>query len=408
GDMDFLYIFIGIVVLSFLLPITILLNRDWSLKQLSIGSLIINVGSAIISYAFLFDMPEIDIRWRENPSWNPFASVEANVFTSTFILFQGFSLIFLLAVIQKYTTLRTITMQDEVGIIPPRGFFISEPARPNVRSDMVLTAVFLFLVGIASLLARSGIGKYYLLVSVTFQILVFIMVLNSMRFYITTVKNLSAKPQFESFKSSEKGLHPVPGRIGFLFGYLFLFLATSTQFIQKSDAGRDVVLLTGSYFHLLLGIASAMVLYWVLGVLGANSHVWRFFLALGVESVIWVVALLEFDKEFIFFEKPLAWLGAGFVIGLILVGVWTLFWPLSRWRSRRGSITWVTFFMGFFVFANCLIEINLADDSYDIFLYVFLAIVLVCVNCGIGSALRVFFFNYKKRMARIALQEKSS
>jgi hypothetical protein len=229
-----------------------------------------------------------------------------------------------------------------------------------------------------------------------------------MRFYNTTVKDLSAKPQFESFKSSEKGLHPVPGRIGILFGYLFLFLATSTQFIQKSDAGRNVVLFTGSFLYLLLGIASAMVLYWVLDVLGVNSHVWRFFLALGVESIIWAVALLESDKEFIFFEKPLAWFGAAFVTGLILTGIWTLFWPLSRWRSRRGSITWMTFFMGFFVFANCLIEMNLADDSYDIFLLVFFAIVLICVNCGIGSALRVFFFNYKKRMSRIALQKKSS
>ena len=391
-DEGYLYYMLGVLLGCTIIPLIIFFAGKWNEKQLYVMAIFIKFTAAIIGYFFVFSMPSIDILWSDDfiDFWNPFSSsVSVGLILST-LGTQCISLCLNFIIFRRLVSIRSIIMQPSknVGI----SFLKSNPINSDTRVDLGFTALFLTIIGLIGLFPSGGTAKYYLSILLVLDLLLVV-------FFSISKPNL---PHAARKKDIQKILHEfdekerldkknigVPGRISFLIGYLFLFLISSTPFMQKNNGGKDIDILVMSIGYLLPAIGITFILSWVARMKGYYSPwVWYAGTIIFV-AIPWVFALLEPEMSFTSFESPFIWFLFGIAIGFCMQGIWGLLWPVKSNKSWRLSGFLMIFVILILIFVNGALDVNFNSNNYMLFAAIFAGSIFLCFFLGIIGYIRL-------------------
>jgi uncharacterized membrane protein len=110
----------------------------------------------------------------------------------------------------------------------------------------------------------------------------------------------------------------------------------------------------------------------------------------------WTISLR--DTEFTFLDTPVAWVLQGVLIGMTIVTIWQLLYSLSRSRFRWIYIPVIYFFILIMIVVVNSIKIKFDPNSWEIFLYVIIAIIIWGIICGVVALIR-----WKRTQARSSI-----
>ncbi|MEX2756450.1 MAG: hypothetical protein Q6365_013700 [Candidatus Sigynarchaeota archaeon] len=388
-EQDFLYVLAGTLLVPTLLTLLVGNARNWSENQLRIGTVVINFPAALLGLAYLFNMPEIDIRWDVSTidaTWDPFGIPAGATMTLLFLTLQCMSLGLNVILLRNIVTARTVALDTPASM---RGFVRTTILHPSARSDLLVAGGLLAVSALVALLFNGANAKYHLLLGCAFQLLS-IVAFPLFKRSMAPGTDAGAAGRLAALTPSKERRTGVPGRVGLMAGYLFMFLLAFTGFIQKNNRASDIALMVDSIPYMLFGVASWLVASWLLGTIGFNSHPCRYFTALGMTVLFWGLAFADEGRSFTIFAQPVAWLGLGVIIGICIGGIWELLWPLPRWKARRAASTFTAFIITFVAFANGLVKFYINTTGDDIYLIIFLSIVGLSVILGIISTLLIW------------------
>nr|MDO8085597.1 hypothetical protein [Candidatus Sigynarchaeum springense] len=388
-DQDFLYVLIVTLLMPTLLALLVGNARNWTENQLFIGTVAINLPAALQGLVYLFNMPEIDIRWdisTVDAAWDPYGIPTGATMTLLFLALQCLSLVMNVILLRKIVTARTVALDPPASM---KGFVRTTPLQPSARSDLFIAGGLLAAIALVAMLFGGANAKYYLLLACAFQLLS-IVTFPLFRRGLAPGCDANAAERLKALEPSRVRSKGVPGRVGLLAGYLLVFLLAFTQLIQKNDRASDVEFMVDSIPYLLFGVAIWLVASWLLGSIGFNSHTCRYFTGLGLTALLWGLAFADERRSFTIFAQPAAWLGAGVVIGICIGGIWELLWPLPRWKARRAASNFTIFLLVFVAFANGVVEFYINTTGDDIYLIIFLSVVGLSAILGIISSLLVW------------------